>query len=301
MKKLLITIGVMVLLFSAAPVFAKADKETPKTPADYNGLNKGNSKMMHLYLYEKDGNWDVVEDGAWGKMNFDEEKFVFNGHRLEPNTEYALIVYDVLEIDGDTWPGTGPTLTTGYSDDYGDLHLKGVMERYCEAKIWLVLADDADGSGHMTNWNPTEYLFEYNRIPWACELELVETVSVDSHDSEPVESNNELEEGSEYLFVASGRANAGDTIDFDADFSITNKVAGDGWTDAVTNYESYGNTLLDLFVNDSPFEWSNGTYNKDHTYYQTYTGDGNAVSFKIYDVYYPNNVGELEVAIYKIN
>lgn len=140
---------------------------------------KGNSNTAHLYLYEKDpSTWEIVEDGAWGKMKFRIESktfdFVFNGHELEPNTGYSLIYY------GDPWPGDNPgaIIASGTSNDGGNIHLMGRVELDMSlpyeddenfpdgAKIWLVLSDDYDGT-KMTAWNPTEYLFEHNLITFS--------------------------------------------------------------------------------------------------------------------------------------
>lgn len=46
-----------------------------------NGFNR-NGKTKHLYLIKKDAEWDIVNNGAWGKMNFKEDMFVFNAHGL---------------------------------------------------------------------------------------------------------------------------------------------------------------------------------------------------------------------------
>lgn len=51
-----------------------------------------------MYLYETNpSDWTIVDDGTWGKMKYNLEgptfDFVFNGHGLEPNTEYSLIYY----------------------------------------------------------------------------------------------------------------------------------------------------------------------------------------------------------------
>ena len=40
------------------------------------------------------------------------------------------------------------------------------------------------------------------------------------------------------------------------------------------------------------------TYNADHVYWYEMTGTGVPVSFQVYDVYYPNNTGNLTVDIY---
>ena len=157
----------------------------------------GKSKTGHLYLYEKIEPleqpyppgipWEIVEDGAWGKMTYPLEgptfKFVFNGHGLEPKTDYTLIYYP------DPWPGTGLIcLGSATSNGGGNVHIMGspdidgdlpiegdlnnpddpghaacITDSTCieGAKIWLVLSSDVDCEGHvMIGWNPTEYLFE---------------------------------------------------------------------------------------------------------------------------------------------
>ena len=141
----------------------------------------GKSNVGHLLLYEKDpGTWEIVEDGAWGKMQYrlsaDKFRFVFNGHWLEPESSYTLLYYP------DPWPGEGLIcLGEGMSNECGDVHIKAKLNT-CDlpapfddnyedgAKIWLVLSDDVDCEGddlvapQMTGWNPMEYLFEYDLI-----------------------------------------------------------------------------------------------------------------------------------------
>jgi hypothetical protein len=145
------------LLLSAGAVFAK----NPKSPADNNGLNKGKSDMQHLYLYEKDQtDWFVLEDGAWGKMSFDSEDFVFNGHMLEPGVDYTLVRYlDPWESHEIVCLGT-----TGVTDEKGNVHIKGDMLPG-GPKVWLVLTADVDCENHeFTAWNGSEYLYEYDLI-----------------------------------------------------------------------------------------------------------------------------------------
>lgn len=157
MKRFLMVLAVvsLVVAVSVAPVLAKG----PNGPS-------GKSSVGHLYLFEKDASWEVIDEGAWGKLNYkcgeDGFSFVFNGHGLEPAAEYELMNYV------DPWPGTGSLLlASGVVDEEGDIHLTGsvpclgVAEDLDGAKIWLVLADDFDeDEGAMTGWNPTEYLFE---------------------------------------------------------------------------------------------------------------------------------------------
>jgi len=140
----------------------------------------GKSNVAHLYLYEKDpSDWSIVEDGAWGKMKYNLAgptfDFVFNGHELEPNTDYNLIYY------ADAWPGNNPgaIIASGTSNNGGNINLAGSPDLGMDlpdsddanypdgAKIWLVLSDDYDGTNtKMTAWNPTEYLFENNLITY---------------------------------------------------------------------------------------------------------------------------------------
>ena len=136
----------------------------------------GKSNKAHLNLYEKDpSTWEIVENGAWGKMKYNLEgptfDFMFNGHSLAIGEEFTLIYYP------DPWPGTGLIcLGASTSDDEGNVHIKGSVdtgklpafgdENYREgAKIWLVLSSDVDcENATMIGWNPTEYLFEYDLI-----------------------------------------------------------------------------------------------------------------------------------------
>jgi hypothetical protein len=66
----------------------------------------------------------------------------------------------------------------------------------------------------------------------------------------------------------------------------------------VSGYESYGPTLLDLFVNGSSVDW--GPYNPAHMYYYVFTGAGSPVTFQVYDIYPINNTGTLTVDIYEL-
>jgi len=129
---------------------------------------------------------------------------------------------------------------------------------------------------------------------WATYFTYALPVEVYANNPEPVLIN--LDAGN-YKFIVSGTAFAGDTIDFDAKYSITNRIDGDTWTDEVSGYESYGPELLDLQVNGASVGW--GPYNDQHIYDCTWVGDGNSVEFCIYDIYYPNNTGWLTVEIYK--
>ena len=159
MKKILLTIAVVALLFATAPSFMASAKRNEQA---------GKSNKAHLYLYEKENfvkdGWDIVEDGAWGKMTYDLSgetfDYVFNGHELEEGMDYTLIYYP------DTWPGKGFIyLGEGTANEYGDVHIKnsvGMHDNLEDAKLWLVLSNDVEN--YMIGWNPIEYLFEYDTI-----------------------------------------------------------------------------------------------------------------------------------------
>ena len=166
MKKYLILV-LIVLLIGALTVGVLAGKNGPA----------GKSNIAHLYLYEKDADtWEIVEDGAWGKMKYNLSgstfDFVFNGHGLEIleiGLEYTLIYYP------DPWPGTGLIcLGSGTVNEEGDIHIMGSVDtgnlpaegdENEGAKIWLVLSDDVDcENAEMIGWTPLEYLFEYDLI-----------------------------------------------------------------------------------------------------------------------------------------
>ena len=108
----------------------------------------------HLYLFEKDPvTWQVVDGGAWGKLNV--AKGVFNGHGLEPGVCYSL--YSEAE-----WGITMTFMGSDVADGCGNVHISSDV--VATGKVWLVLTDDVT-CDKMTGWNPTEYLFEYNILP----------------------------------------------------------------------------------------------------------------------------------------
>ena len=141
----------------------------------------GKSNIAHLYLYEKDPDtWDIVPGGAWGKMKYNLSgptfDYVFNGHRLEPNTDYSLIYYIEPQT---TWPTPVEVIDSGTSNGGGNIHLGGshdfghdleIVYRalgHNSSKIWLVLTGDLSADQtQLVGWNPTEYLFEYDLISY---------------------------------------------------------------------------------------------------------------------------------------
>lgn len=163
MKKYIILV-LIVLLIGALTVGVLADKHG----------QAGKSDIAHLYLHEKDPDtWEIVEDGAWGKMKYNLSgetfDFVFNGHGLEIGLDYTLIYYP------DPWPGDGLIcLGSGTVNEEGDIHIAESVDtgnlpiegdENDGAKIWLVLTSDVDCDGQlMIGWSPDEYLFEYDLI-----------------------------------------------------------------------------------------------------------------------------------------
>ena len=123
----------------------------------------GISNIAHLYLHEKDANWDIVDGGAWGKITYNLSgstfDFVFNGHGLVPGNYYTLINYKSWSVV--------ICLGSGIADEYGDVHIADSVDtgNLTGAKIWLVLSDDVDcENAKMIGWDPTEWLFEYDLI-----------------------------------------------------------------------------------------------------------------------------------------
>ena len=176
MKKLVYTLIALMVL---AVFMVGCTTVVPETDLSEKGPNgqSGNSNIAHLYLYEKSGDpdWEILEDGAWGKMkhNLSGEmfEFVFNGHGLEAGSDYTLIYYP------DPWPGNGLIcLGSGVANKGGNVHIAEscdidflpvvLDDNFPEgAKIWLVLTEDVDCvAQEMVGWNPEEYLFEDDLI-----------------------------------------------------------------------------------------------------------------------------------------
>jgi hypothetical protein len=127
-------------------------------------------------------------------------------------------------------------------------------------------------------------------------MTLVETVEVPADDVDGVVSDTTLETDTDYVLKAYGTANAGDGIDFDADYSFRTGSSVT-WTDAVSTYEYLGDTLLDLMVEGGFVTWGDGTYHADHMYNYALVGGGSTVTLGVFDTYFPGNTGSLFVDI----
>jgi len=122
----------------------------------------------------------------------------------------------------------------------------------------------------------------------------IERVTVPATKTTDTLSSNILQSEKDYLLRASGTADANDGITFDARYSFRIPTSLT-WTDLVSTYEGYGPTLLDLLYNDTT-PW--GDYDASHVYDAYVVGDGSEARFRIHDIYYPNNSGNLYVDIY---
>ena len=149
MIKLLVIAAVCALLISliAVPVALAKKGDTP-----------ANDNPNNLYLYEKDADWYIVWDGAWGKMNLSSSvKVTFMGHGLTADTDYTLIIYN-------EWPNA-TVIGSGTANKGGNVNIRGSAELESGDKVWLVLSCDLNENDQFIAWNPSEYLFEHNRIP----------------------------------------------------------------------------------------------------------------------------------------
>lgn len=135
--------------------------------------------------------------------------------------------------------------------------------------------------------------------------EPVETVVVDSTHTTATVSANALENGKDYILVASGTWTNLPYNVADAEFTST-----DAWASHMDGYDVnpyfLGEGEFDLKFNNAFVNW--GAYTGDHTYARLQTGTGALASFLIFDgnsntdtqevSWYGDNTGSLSVAIY---
>ena len=169
MRKVLfvLVVAALVLALPTAVLAAKPDK-------GLKGLKgqAGESNVAFVELWEKDpsNGWEIIEDGAWGKLEYnlsgDEFEYVFNGHGLEANTDYSLIYYPEPQT---TWPWPVTVIDSGTTNRGGNINLVGSVDLGMDlddAKIWLVLTADINAASELEGWNPSECLFEYDLISY---------------------------------------------------------------------------------------------------------------------------------------
>jgi len=133
---------------------------------------------------------------------------------------------------------------------------------------------------------------------WHNKVYYIETVSVPANKDTATFSTIALQNGKNYELKAYGTATAcwesGCQITFDAEYSTSD---GTNWVDGVAApYNGYGPNLLDLMVNGGFVDW--GAYNSAHTYWLPVSGTGSTLPLQVYDIYYPNNAGNINVDIY---
>lgn len=260
------------------------------------------AQNLHFIFWTDDGD-NVLEDDE------DENIFIDNISLIEISALYAFSLADITTNvwtgnPGDTFPGA-VTQYIGKAWCFGELTLNPVAQG--------VNNDPTIDSGvscngiNLDNITQTDSVLgditftavqSRNNPGFKCPKPLfIESLEVDAQGA-IAESSNVLENGKTYRLKASGTANAGDSIDFDAEYSLTNNVLGDTWSDDVTNYEVYGPNLLDLKVDGSFVNW--GGFNPTHEYWMDIIGDGTTITFEIYDIFPPNNTGSLFVDIYEL-
>jgi hypothetical protein len=186
------TVNYKVKLKKGRKLFDKA-KETSQII-----ISEPNPDLGYLRLRQKDpGDWSVVRGDARGLLKYTRcgslFAFRFHAEHLTPGANYTLIYYP------DPWPGEGLIcLASGTANYHGQLRqMIGAVKlndglpaehdlNYPDgAKIWLVRSEDVDCDGKtMFDWNPRDYLFEYNLITYdpeegCADLGVVEPLGID--------------------------------------------------------------------------------------------------------------------------
>jgi len=123
-----------------------------------------------------EGPYIPVLNGAFGSIMYQTDKFVFDGHRLDPGVDYTLINYV------EPWGTPVVILGAGKATAQGNLQIKGgavaltkseyptpTSDEYSGwgAKIWLVPTSDLTTVLDVTTfnaWTPDTYLFERSLI-----------------------------------------------------------------------------------------------------------------------------------------
>jgi len=247
------------------------------------------------YPLEKAEVWASQDNDTWTFLGVADNTFrdpVYNIHTIAlfdlGSLEWAKFI-KVVDI-------SDPAVHSGTADGY-DLNAVESLQDCVEVQEETAWGDEVGIPFPGSNW--AMYLTYEVEEPGPV---LVETIDIYANDSNPTYSTILLESEVQYELEAVGTAFAGgkytEDIEFDAKYSITHSKVSDDWTDSVTDYESYGPTLLDLFVDGSSVDW--GAYNNEHTYYWTVTGTGVPLELLIYDIYYPNNTGFITVNIYEL-
>ncbi len=165
---------------------------------------------------------------------------------------------------------------------------------------------DENGDGQ---WNDTN---EHGLEDWKIALrpmtmEPVEELFVSAESSDITTSAVTLTSGRTYVVEVSGTYSFGNRPDFVADAEWTHRndaftdspLAAHGWTLGENTYPTvYPAVALDLQIDGQNIDW--GAFNEGHLYKTIVEGDGTPLDFSIYDSYYGDNTGGLDVAIYDV-
>ena len=201
------------LLFQKCDASLIPDEDSADAQYDANGCPLSGNGPWGIFL----------ENRRWGQMRYnligDTFRFSFQGKRLIPDTDYALIYYP------DGWPGTGLIcLGSSTSNPNGNVQIRGSVEILTGlpapydknynpvepsgasgAKIWLVPAADvkcestgdidpetglAADPAQLLAWNPASYLFEGNMIVYQYATQAV--VDDDDDDDSDVDEDADL-------------------------------------------------------------------------------------------------------------
>lgn len=154
------------------------------------------------------------------------------------------------------------------------------------------------GDGFPDDWVPNQPGKKFTSTCGIIEVpqkELVQTLSVlptgETIDSMP------LQTGQLYELIVSGTYIYDLEGDWaDAEYFVQQDVIIKGDTE----YPSFPN-ILDLSINGPSINQDWGVYQSTHIYTKEWTGNGEALSFAIYDSFYDDNVGSLTVEIWIIN
>lgn len=160
---------VMVLTLSASAVLASPPGDKGIGPA-------GESNVAHINLWQLDwvqidGEWvwvDILKGGAWARLKYNISgptfDFVLNGHGLNPDTEYSLVVVVFNPYGNELY--WAEEITSGTPNGGGELHIAGSYDfgRDIEnADVWIVPSDNVIPTNGLSYLDfsdfPEEYLF----------------------------------------------------------------------------------------------------------------------------------------------
>lgn len=139
------------------------------------------------------------------------------------------------------------------------------------------------------NWG-MHFIYELTEI-----LEPIETLMVSSLDGVGVESTTVLEDGKVYAIKARGTFTYNSNEDWaDAEYYQKNGevVKGD-----IEGSEPY---VLDVSIDGYDINYDWGEFNPDHEYMMYMMGQGSTIEFSIYDSFYGDNCGCIEVEICEV-